>query len=51
MLKTTLEKHPVITGVDYDIEEECSLNDIRNANERYSPRFSTFYYVICASSK
>ena len=29
MLKTTLEKHPVITGVDYDIEEECSLNDIR----------------------
>ena len=29
MLKTTLETHPVITGVDFDIEEECSLDDIR----------------------
>ena len=29
MLKTTLETHPVISGVDFDIEEECSLNDIR----------------------
>ena len=29
LLKETLSSHPVITGVDLDIEEECSLDNIK----------------------
>ena len=29
LLKETLNNHPVITGVDLDIEEEVNLDDIK----------------------
>lgn len=48
LLKTTITSHPIITGIDLDVEEETDINDVRKLINKIDEDFGGDFIISMA---